>query len=170
MIEFLGDALGIAFPWVILVIASFGLFGLVVPIFPGNVIIWAATLIFALVTGFDTRAAWFFIPISLLTIAAVAADNLFMGGKARQAGASWRGIAIALITAFSASLVLTPIAGLLLAPLALYIHEFFRLEQNGSEAWQVTRGLMLGCGWAFFTRFALGVIQVGLYAWWAFGG
>ena len=39
MIEFLGNALGIAFPWVILVIASFGLFGLIVPIFPGNVVI-----------------------------------------------------------------------------------------------------------------------------------
>jgi uncharacterized protein YqgC (DUF456 family) len=170
MIEFIGNALGIGFPYIILVISAFGLFGLIVPIFPGNVVIWATTLIYALVTGFDTRAAWFFIPITVLTILGVGADNLFMGGKARQAGASWRGIIIALITAFSASLVLTPVAGLLFAPLALYIHEFFRLDHDGAQAWQVTRGLMLGCGWAFVTRFFIGVIQVGLYAWWAFGG
>ena len=79
------------------------------------------------------------------------------------------GIIIALITAFAASLVLTPLAGLLFAPLALYIHEFFRLGQDGAKAWLVTRGLMLGCGWAFVTRFFIGVLQVGLYAWWAFG-
>jgi uncharacterized protein YqgC (DUF456 family) len=170
MIEYLGQALGIAFPWVMLVIMVFGLFGLIVPIFPGNVVIWASTLTYALVTGFDTRAWWFFVPISVLTIAATSADNLFMGGKARQAGASWRGIIIALITAFVTSLVLTPIAGLVAAPAALFIHEFFRLDQDGKEAWMVTRGLMLGCGWAFVTRFALGVLQVSLYAWWAFGG
>lgn len=170
MIEFIGDALNIAFPWVMFVIMLVGLFGLVVPIFPGNVVIWATTLIYALVTGFDSRAVWFFVPISILTIGATSADNLFMGGKARQAGASWRGIIIALVAAFATSLVLTPVAGLLAAPLALFIHEYFRLEQNGGEAWLVTRGLMLGCGWAFVTRFALGVLQVGLYAWWAFGG
>ena len=70
----------------------------------------------------------------------------------------------------AASLVLTPVAGLLFAPLALYIHEYFRLDQDSAKAWLVTRGLMLGCGWAFVTRFLIGVIQVGLYAWWAFGG
>lgn len=169
MIEALGDFLGLAFPWVMMLVMLVGLFGLAIPVFPGNVVIWASTLTYALVTGFDSRAWWFFIPISIVTILATGADNLFMGGKARQAGASWRGIIIALISAFVTSLVLTPIAGLVAAPLALFIHEFFRLEQDGKEAWQVTRGLMLGCGWAFVTRFALGVIQVGLFAWWAFG-
>lgn len=169
MIDFLGEALGIAFPWVMMVLMLIGLFGLIVPIFPGNVVIWASTLIYGLVSGFDSRAAWFFVPISILTILATSADNLFMGGKARQAGASWRGIIIALISAFVTSLVLTPIAGLLAAPLALFIHEFFRLDQDGGEAWNVTRGLMLGCGWAFITRFAIGALQVGMYAWWAFG-
>ena len=169
MIEFLGEALGIAFPWVMLVIMLIGLFGLIVPIFPGNVVIWASTLIYALVTGFDTRAVWFFVPISILTIMATSADNLFMGGKARQSGASWRGIIIALISAFVTSLVATPLFGLLAAPLALFIHEFFRLDQDGAKAWMITKGLMLGCGWAFITRFAIGAIQVGLYAWWVFG-
>ena len=170
MIDFIGNALGLAFPWVMLVIMLVGLFGLIVPIFPGNTVIWASSLIYGLVTGFDSRAWWFLIPISVLWIAGTSADNLFMGGKARQAGASWRGIIIALISAFVTSLVLTPIVGLLAAPLALFIHEFFRFDQDGTKAWKVTRGLMLGCGWSFITRFVIGALQVGLYAWWAFGG
>ena len=45
MVEFLGEFFGLAFPWVILVIMLIGLVGLVVPIFPGGVVIWGAALV-----------------------------------------------------------------------------------------------------------------------------
>jgi uncharacterized protein YqgC (DUF456 family) len=111
------EALGLAFPWFILAVMVMGLLGLAVPIFPGNVVIWAASLIYGLVVRFDSRAYWFFIPITLLTVAAISADNVLMGTKAKKAGASWTSIGITLLAAFFVSIFLTPLAGLAAAPL-----------------------------------------------------
>ncbi len=93
-----------------------------------------------------------------------------MGAKAKQAGAAWSSIAITLLAALVTSVVLTPFAGLIAAPLTLYLAEFFRNKQDARLAWSITRGLMVGCGWAFIVRFSLGVLTILLFAWWAFGG
>ena len=169
MLDFLTEFLGVAFPWVILIIMLFGWGGLVVPIFPGNVVIWGAALTYGLVTGFETRGIWLFAFITLFMFIATTADNVFMGAKALEAGASWRGIIIALIAGVVTSFFLTPIAGLIIAPVTLYLTEYIRLKDS-NEAMRITRGMVIGCGWAFIVRFGLGAVQIGLYAYWAFGG
>lgn len=169
MFEFLAEAFGLAFPWVILVMMVLGVMGLIVPIFPGNTVVWAAALVYALVTGFDGRAWWFFVPISILTVIATSSDNILMGAKAHQAGASWVSIAIALVAGFVTSLVLTPLGGLVAAPVVLFVSEFFRNKKDSKKAWQITSSLMVGWGMAFVVRFSLGVMVTGLYVWWAFG-
>ena len=170
MLTGFAEALGLAFPWFILAVMVMGLLGLAVPIFPGNVVIWAASLIYGLVVQFDSRAYWFFVPITLITVAAVSADNVLMGAKAKKAGASWMSIGLTLVAAFFVSIFLTPLAGLAAAPLTLFLAEFFRNQQDSRKAWQITSGLLMGCGWAFVVRFGLGFLAVGLYLWWAFGG
>jgi uncharacterized protein YqgC (DUF456 family) len=169
MFEAIAEAIGLAFPWFLLLIMGMGLAGLVVPVFPGNTVIWAGALAYGLVNGLTGRALWFFIPITILTALALAADNLLMGAKAKQAGAAWSSIGITLVAAFATSVVLTPFAGLIAAPLTLFLAEFFRNHQDSKLAWEITRGLMLGCGWAFVTRFSLGLVSIGLYLWWVFG-
>jgi len=170
MFEGIAQALNIAFPWFILLVMMFGLFGLVIPIFPGNMVIWSGALVYGIVAGFTGRALWFFVPMTLLTIAAFSADNILMGAKAKQAGAAWSSIGIAVIAAFITSIFLTPLAGLVAAPLSLFLAEFFRNQQDGKLAWQITSSLMIGLGWAFVVRFGLGAITIGLFIWWAFGG
>ena len=130
MFEAFAQALGLAFPWFLLVIMAMGLFALIVPVFPGNTVIWAGALAYALVEGFDGRAVGFFIPITLLTVVALAADNVLMGAKAKQAGASWLSIGITLVAAFATSIVLTPFAGLVAAPLTLFLSEYFQQERD----------------------------------------
>jgi uncharacterized protein YqgC (DUF456 family) len=169
MLDFLSEFLGIAFPWVILVVMLIGWGGLVVPIFPGNVVIWVSALVYGLVTGFESPGIWLFAIITILMFISVAADNLFMGAKALEAGASWQGIIIALVAGVVTSLFFTPIGGLIIAPVTLYITEYIRLKDS-EEAMRITRGMVLGCGWAFIVRFGLGAIQIGLYSFWAFGG
>ncbi len=117
MLDFLTEFLGVAFPWVILTIMVFGWLGLVVPIFPGNVIIWGAALAYGLVTGFGSPGIWVFAVITLLMFAGAAADNLLMGAKAREAGASWLSIILALVAGIIASFFFTPLTGLVVAPL-----------------------------------------------------
>ncbi|HKJ27919.1 MAG TPA: DUF456 domain-containing protein [Anaerolineales bacterium] len=170
MLEIFAEWLGIAYPWFLFVIMMLGLFALAVPIFPGNVVIWAASTVYLVIDGVDGRALLFFIPMTLLTIAAMLADNVLMGAKARQAGAAWTSIALALLAGLITSLILTPLVGLLAAPLTLFIVEFFRNKQDARLAWGITSGLMMGCGWAFFVRFGIGAVTIGLYLWWFLGG
>jgi len=169
MFEAIGQALGLAFPWFVLVGLLIGLFGLLIPIFPGNLVIWIGTLLYGMVSGFDSRAIWFFASITLLSVAAFSADNILMGAKAKQAGASWTSLGITVVGTVVASIFFTPLAGLMAAPLLLYLAEYFRNQRDGDLAWKITRELMVGYGLAFVVRFGLGILSIGLYLWWAFG-
>ncbi len=142
------------------------LLGLAMPVFPGLVVIWGIMLVHGLVTGFTMHWGWFLF-ISLLMIAGSLADNVLMGAKARQGGASWSSIALALGGAVIASFFFTPIAGLLAAPILLFGAEYAH-RKEAAAAWEVAKGLLIGWGWAFMLRFALGALRIGLWAWQTF--
>jgi len=147
----------------------FGLFGLVVPIFPGNVIMWIAALIYGLVFGFDTLGGVMFSIITMLMLIAAAADNFLMGAKAREKGADWGSIILALIAGVIGTIVLPPIGGLIAAPLVLYLMELQRLG-DAQEARALVKALLTGWGLAFIVRFGLGVIMLALWGIWVFFG
>ncbi len=144
-----------------------GLFGLVIPIFPGNVVMWVAALLYGIVFGFGRVGAILFVIITLLTIAAVLADNVLMGAKAREKGAAWSSILGALAAGVIFTFVFPPVGGLLAAPLALYLLEFQRLKDS-SEATKVVKALLTGWGLAFVVRFGIGVIMIALWGLWAY--
>ena len=142
-----------------------GLFGLVVPIFPGGVVIWLAGLGYGLNFGFGTVGTVIFIFMTLLMIAIAAADNVLMGAKAREAGASWRGILLGFGAGIVGTLIWPPVGGLIAAPLVLFVSEYLRLSDH-EKALEITRGLLVGCGWSFFVRFGMGVVMILLWGLW----
>lgn len=164
MLEFLITAL----PWIILGLMLLSLFALVVPVFPGGVVIWFFALLYGLLNPnhFGTLGGIMFALISVLAIASGLADNFFMGAKAKEAGASWRGIIIALIAGVVAAIFLTPIGGIVVAALSLYLVEYIRLNDR-EQAMKITRALVVGCGWAFVARFGIGIVQISLWGIWA---
>lgn len=143
-----------------------GLFGLVIPIFPGNAVMWLAVLIFGLVNGFGVAGIIIFIIITLLTIAAMLGDNVLMGAKAREKGASWLSIFFALAAGVIFTLLMPPLGGIIAAPLVLFASEYFRLKDH-DKALEVMRGLLAGWGWAFVLRFGIGVLVMILWGIWA---
>jgi uncharacterized protein YqgC (DUF456 family) len=145
----------------------FGLFGLVIPIFPGNVVMWLAALVYGLVFGFGMLGGVMFAIITVLMLIAAAADNFLMGAKAREKGASWGSIIMALATGVIGTIVLPPIGGLIAAPLVLFLMEQNRLGDS-EEAKAVTKALLTGWGLAFIVRFGLGVIMFALWGIWAY--
>ncbi len=151
-----------------LVVMLIGLFGLLIPIFPGGVVIWLAALGYGLIVGFTTPGIIFFVLISILTIASVLADNILMAGKAHKEGASWWSIIIALFAGAIVTFIMPPFGGLIAAPLALYLAEYVR-RRDWDQALKVTKGMLLGCGWAFIVRFGLGMIKISIWAVWAWG-
>ncbi len=157
-----------AFPYLILAFMALSALFSIVPIFPGGVVIWVLATVYGLLSPahFSAPGGWLYAVITVLMILGTLADNLFMGGKAREAGASWRGIILALVAGVVGTLFITPLGGLAAAALVLYLHEYLRLNDK-QQALDITKGLVLGCGWAAIARFGIAVVQVGLWVLWA---
>ncbi len=149
-----------------LIFMLIGLFGLMIPIFPGLVVMWLATLVYGFVTGFETAGWVFFGLITLLMLVGSVVDNIMMGKKAHDGGASWISVAVGLISGILGSLFLSPLGGLVTAPLGLFLAEFVRLRDQ-HRAFQATRAMLIGFGWAFVIRFGIGLVMITLWAAWA---
>jgi len=143
-----------------------GLLGLIVPVFPGLTVIWVLVLLYGIVAGFEGAGVWLFAGISILTIVGSLVDNLLMGGNALQKGASWLSLAAASVAGLLGSIFLTPIGGIALALLGLFLAEYAR-RKDQEEAWAVTKAMAIGWGWAFVARFGIGFVMIALWAVWA---
>jgi len=147
-----------------------GLIGLAVPVFPGLVIMWLGTLLYALIqssAGKMTTWDWvLFGIITVLMIGGSIVDNIIIARKMRDHYIPWSSILLAFAAGIIASLFFTPLIGLVAAPVGLFVAEL-RRRQNRDEAWQSTRAYMIGWGWAFGVRFMIGLIITGLWMLWA---
>jgi uncharacterized protein YqgC (DUF456 family) len=146
-------------------VMAVGLVGMVIPIYPGVVIIWAAALLHGILTGFSTLEIWVLAIVTLLMIGGSLIDNFLMGGKARQAGASWTSIGGALLGGIIGTFAFPPFGGIIAAPTLLFLLEYARI-QDSEEAWRTTKGLMSGWGLSFIARFLIGSAMIIIWAIW----
>ena len=143
-----------------------GLFGLIMPVFPGLVIMWLGTLVYAIIqSAADKMTSWDWVAFALITVFMIVgsiADNIIIARKMRDHFIPWSSILFAFAAGIIASIFFTPIIGLVAAPLGLLLAEFRRLK-NRDEALKSTRAYMIGWGWAFGVRFIIGVAITGLW-------
>src|SRR5512142_457003 len=113
-----------------------GLFGLLVPVFPGLLIIWLASCLYALLENAAGHMLWIdwvlFGCITALMIAGSIIDNIIIARKMRGKAIPWTSIALAFLSGLVGSLFFTPIVGLLASPLGLFGAEFLRLRHAGT--------------------------------------
>jgi uncharacterized protein len=150
-----------------LVVMLIGLVGLVVPLFPGIVVIWLGALGYGLLTSFGTVGTIFFILITLLMLAGVTVDNVLMGVGARRGGASWWSIILGMVAGIAGTFLAPPIGGLIAAPLAVFLVEYLRVG-DWSKVIAAVRGLATGWGLSFLVRFGIGLVMIffwGLWVW-----
>jgi uncharacterized protein YqgC (DUF456 family) len=140
-----------------------GLFGLIVPLFPGILVIWLAALAYGILSGFSNIGILIFIVITLLMIAGEVMDNVMMGIGARKGGASWVSIALALIAGVAGTFLLPPVGGLIAAPLSMLAVEAYR-RRDWNQGWQSLKGMATGWGLSFILRFGVGLVMMLL--WW----
>jgi uncharacterized protein YqgC (DUF456 family) len=141
--------------------------GLVVPVFPGTVVMWVAMGVYGLVYGFGKTGLILFIIITVLMILSTFLDNFFMGAKALEKGASKWGIAISIIGGIIFSFIFPPLGGIIAAPLLLFLYEFWQ-SKDQKEALRITKGMLAGWGWSFVARFGVGFVMMGLWVTWFF--
>lgn len=152
-----------------LVLMLIGLFGLIIPIFPGLAVMWLSALGFGLVKGFSTLGIWMFVLITLLAIAGSLVDNLFTTVGSRQGGAAWSSIIMGAVAGVVGTVMFPPIGGLLLAPLTIFLIEWGR-NNDWRKALQSLRGLAVGWGLAFVARFGMGVVMIICWLIWEWKG
>jgi uncharacterized protein YqgC (DUF456 family) len=118
-----------------------GLFGLLVPIFPGLVVIWIAVLAYGLISpgAFDVLGWAMFILITLLMLFGSVIDNILMAKKARDKQAAWTSIGLGILAGIVFSLLLPPVGGILAAPLALFLAEYLRRLGGRANEGAVTK-------------------------------
>jgi uncharacterized protein YqgC (DUF456 family) len=150
---------------VILLTMIMGLVGLIIPIFPGLVIIWLGGLAYGIITGFEFPAWLIFLFITLIMIAGSLLDNFIMGKQAYKQGASWLSIVLALLFGIVGTFIVPIIGGFIGAVLALFIAEWIR-RKNWRGALTATSGLAIGCGWAVIARIGLGIVMIILWVVW----
>jgi uncharacterized protein YqgC (DUF456 family) len=155
--------LNISIVAVIQILMLVGLFGLVIPIFPGIVIMWLAALGYGIITGFTSLGWIMFAIISLLMLAGITVDNILMGGGARKGGASWLSIGAAILAGIVGTILLPPIGGVIAAPLAVLLVEYTRVG-DWQKSWFAVRGMLTGWGLSFVARFLIGLLI--MIVWW----
>jgi uncharacterized protein YqgC (DUF456 family) len=149
-----------------LIIMLVGLFGLLVPIFPGIVVIWLATLGYGVVTGFNTLGWVAFGVLTVLMITGATIDNVLMGAGARKGGASWLSIGLGMVAGIIGTILFPPFGGLIAAPLVVWLLEYLRLR-DVSKSFASLRGLAIGWGASFVVRFLIGLAMIAIWLVWA---
>jgi uncharacterized protein YqgC (DUF456 family) len=144
-----------------------GLVGLIIPIFPGLLIMWLAALGYGLISGFDTVGVILFCLITLLTILGTVIDNIMMAGGGRKGGAGWWSIGFGMIAGVIGTLLLPPVGGLIAAPGVILLSEYRRVR-DWRKAWIATRSLAIGWGLSYFVRLAIGIFILIWWLVWAF--
>jgi len=155
--------------WLTLIIMGVGLFGLIVPIFPGITVIWLAALGYGVVTGFTTLGWVLFGLITVLLIAGVSIDNILMGAKAHKEGAAWSSLALGMLAGILGTIFFPPVGGIIAAPLVVLLLEYLR-QNDIKKAIATLRGLAVGWGAAFVVRFFIGLAMIGIWLLWALKG
>ena len=140
--------------------------GLIVPVFPGLIVIWLLALLYGIVAGFGTLGAVLFVIITVLAIFGEISDNLLMSKKARQEGARWWAIAIAFIAGIVGSIAFSPLGGIAAALGGLFLAEFIS-SRDHRKALAITKAMAIGWGWSFVVQFGIGLLMIALWAIWA---
>jgi uncharacterized protein YqgC (DUF456 family) len=152
--------------WITLIIMAVGLFGLVVPIFPGIAVIWLAALGYGVITGF-TPLGWALLAVlTVLMITGATIDNVLIGAKAHKEGAAWSSLVLGMAAGILGTIFFPPFGGLIATPLVVLLIEYLRLRDL-KKALASLRGMAIGWGASFVVRFMIGLAMIGIWLVWA---
>lgn len=146
-----------------------GLVGMIVPVLPGLILIWAGALVYGLAWGFGTWGPWLFALITLLTIIGYGFELFLTHIGALKTGASWQALAASLLLGTIGFFVVPVVGALLGAVLGIFLVEYYR-RKNAQEAWHTTKGALIGFGLGFGLELSVGMLMIALWGVWVWAG
>lgn len=128
-------------------------------VLPGGTIIWGTTLLYIVLTGFNTISITILVFETIMMLVTNGVDNFLMGGSAKAEGASWWSIGAAFVGAILGSILLPPLGGIPGSLLFIFAAEFIQ-KQDVNASWRSVKGIVTGFGWASIVRVISGGIMV----------
>lgn len=138
-----------------------GIVGVVVPVLPGALLVWAAIVVWALAVA--TATAWAVLALATLVIGGAQVVKLFVPGRRlRAAGVPRRSIVAGLVLA-AAGFFVIPVVGFFVGfPLGIYLAERGRLGHHAS-AWDSTREALRAMGISIVIELSATVLVAGAW-------
>lgn len=133
-----------------------GLVGIVVPVLPGLLLIWAAVVVWALERQ-DTIGWTALGAASVIAAVGQVAKYLVPGRRLREAGVPWWTLAAGTVLGIL-GFFLVPVVGLPLGfVLGIYLAEAARAG-GFARAWPATRSALAAVGWSILIELATGLL------------
>jgi uncharacterized protein YqgC (DUF456 family) len=138
-----------------------GIVGVVVPVLPGALLVWAAIAVWALAVGSAT--GWGVLAVATLAVGgAQVVKYLVPGRRLRGAGVPRRSILAGVVLAV-VGFFLIPVVGFFIGfPLGVYLEERRRLLRPES-AWDSTRAALRAMGLSIVIELAASVLAAGAW-------
>jgi uncharacterized protein YqgC (DUF456 family) len=152
-------------PWLELLVAVamiVGLVGLVVPVLPGLVLMWAAVGLWALLDGGGAVRWATFAVVTVLALVGTIAALIWSGRKASGAGAPWWALTVAMVGAVVGFFTI-PFLGIVVGGVGgLWLAELARLR-HPRQAWDTTWAALQGYGVGTVVQMLAGAAIFGVW-------
>lgn len=157
---------------VAVVVMFIGLFGIILPILPGLVLIWLTALGYAIYNDFESVGLITIAVITLITIIAVTADLWLPVLGSKKGGASKRAMIFGFIGGVLGFLILTPmfpILGSIFGGIIGYAIGTLLGQYHKYQDWNIALKASIGgvAGWGASVAFQLvaGILIMGIFIW-----
>ncbi len=161
-----GDDAATLWTIVVAVVMVLGLMGVVLPVLPGLLLIWAAALFYGFMVGFGT-IGWTVVAILTVLAGAGAIKSVVIPRRAAvKSGASgWAqfGAVVGGVVGF----FVIPVFGLILGALAGLLFVEYALKGDWNEAMVAVRGTAKGFGVSVIIDLMLGFVMIVAWSVWA---
>lgn len=135
---------------------AIGLVGIVVPVLPGLLLVWAGVLVWAI--GRTDTTGW--VVLALATVIAVlgtVVKYLLPGRRLRESGVPWTTVGLGTLLGI-AGFFLVPVVGVFLGfVLGVFLAEWLRLGDRGA-AWPSTKQALTAVGFSILIELATALL------------
>lgn len=120
------DLLGMGVIWLLMII---GIFGIIVPLLPGILLIWLAVLAYVLIYGFELLSVPTFVAVTVIALVTGTADLWLPLLGAKTSGVSWKTLGLGVVGAIAGTF-LVPVLGTIIGYAAgILLGEYIRLGE-----------------------------------------
>jgi len=141
-----------------------GLVGIVLPLLPGSILIFAAALGYAVLDGFQTVGWVTLVVLGLLAVVATTADLWATSMGARAGGASGWSILAGMLSGLVGLLFFSLPGSIIGALLGMFLVEVFRVK-DWRKALKSGGGWLMGWLLSVILELAIGLVMIAIFVW-----